>query len=109
MSAWRDAVREKLARYRKRTGESELEFNDFYDASLSRMKRRFPDNVHPKKKVRQILQQLRGRGEIEFLDGAGTYRIRSLDLAGLPATSFERIASENGISSATDNREILTE
>jgi len=45
----------------------------------------FPENHNREAKLRQILQQLAERGEVAFVDGAGTYRIHELDETAKPA------------------------
>lgn len=78
MSRWRAVVRRELARYREQTGATVVERQELLDQFLPVLRREFPDNNHPGQKFSQILQQLRDRGEIDFL-GEGTYDIRALD------------------------------
>lgn len=80
MSAWRDAVRDELHRYRVETGDEVLSLQQFYGFSEEELASTFPDNDHVKDKMRQQLQELRNRGEVTFLDGRGTYRIEDLHL-----------------------------
>jgi len=92
MVTWRNAVRAELARYRTRTGQSDFSLADVDEDGIDHLRTLFPENNHPEAKVRQILQQLRDRGEIEFVDGTGRYRIVSLNLSDLDADEFDRIA-----------------
>lgn len=78
MSRWRRVVRRELYRYREETGHDVLERQAFLDQSRRVLEREFPDNRTPGQKFSQIMQQLRDRDEVEFVD-RGTYRILSLD------------------------------
>ncbi|MFC7166711.1 HNH endonuclease [Halospeciosus flavus] len=78
MSRWRRVVRRELARFEEQTGSDVVELGDFLDQSRAVFVAEFPDNDHVDAKVRQVLQQLRDRGEVDFLDDAGRYRIRDL-------------------------------
>ncbi|EFW91652.1 HNH endonuclease domain protein [Haladaptatus paucihalophilus DX253] len=92
MVTWRNAVRVELARHRTHTGSSVFTLDEVYANSIDHLRTRFPGNDHPEAKVRQILQQLRDRDEIEFVDDTGRYQIASLDLADIDAAEFDRIA-----------------
>lgn len=99
MSRWRRVVRRELARYRDQTGYDVVDLDELYDQLLPVLRAEFPDNEHPKPKLRQVLQQLRDRGEVEFLDDRGRYRVASLaDDAGpadpSPAPDVEYTAAE---------------
>ncbi|WP_233255291.1 HNH endonuclease [Haloplanus rallus] len=48
--------------------------------SEKRLASKFPENDHVRAKIRQTLQRLRDRGEVDFLDENGAYRINDLDL-----------------------------
>jgi len=78
MSRWRRVVRRELARYRDDTGWRVVELSELYDQLGPVLRAEFPDNHNREAKLRQILQQLGERGEIEFVDGEGTYRILDL-------------------------------
>ena len=80
MSRWRRVVRRELNRYHAETGHEVLERRSFLDQFQPVLEREFPDNRTPGQKFSQIMQQLRDRDEVEFIDDAGTYRILSLDL-----------------------------
>ncbi|AHG02752.1 hypothetical protein HALDL1_03270 [Halobacterium sp. DL1] len=82
MSRWRRVVRRELACYREETGWRVVELQELYDQLLPVLRAEFPDNANRRAKLRQILQQLGERGELEFIDGDGTYRILEL---GAPA------------------------
>jgi len=78
MSRWRRVVRRELARYRDDTGWRVVELQELYDQLGPVLQAEFPDNNNPEAKLRQILQQLAERGEVEFVDGDGTYRLGDL-------------------------------
>ncbi len=78
MSKWQEVVRRELARYEAQTGYDVVELGELYEQFLPTLREEFPDNEHPKAKLRQILQQLRDRDELDFL-GSGVYRIEDLD------------------------------
>ncbi len=78
MSRWRRVVRRELVRYREQTGTEWVERQAFLAQFQPVLEREFPDNDTPGQKFSQIMQQLRDRGEVEFSDGDGTYRIQSL-------------------------------
>lgn len=84
MSRWRRVVRRELARYRDDTGWRVVELQELYDQMLPVLREEFPENHNREAKLRQILQQFGERGEIEFVDGAGTYRILELGDAAEP-------------------------
>lgn len=88
MSRWRRVVRRELLRYREETGYDHVELGDLYEQTTPVLRREFPNNDNPRAKLRQILQQLRDRGEVEFL-GAGVYRISAVD----PSTAATEGAS----------------
>ncbi|MFD1511761.1 HNH endonuclease [Halomarina rubra] len=79
MSRWRAVVRRELARFRAETGYDVVGRQEFLDQSLSVFRDEFPHNDHPGQKVSQVLQQLRDRNEVTFLD-PGTYRLHDLHL-----------------------------
>lgn len=78
MSRWRRVVRRELARYNEETGWRVVELQELYDQMLPVLREEFPDNRNREAKLRQILQQLAERDELEFVDHAGTYRILDL-------------------------------
>ena len=78
MSRWRRVVRRELHRFRQETGQDVLERQAFLDQSRQVLEREFPDNDTPGQKFSQVMQQLRDRDEVEFVD-RGTYRLLALD------------------------------
>lgn len=74
MSRWRQVVRRELAQYRADTGFEVVDLDEVYEQLLPVVASEFPDNDHPSAKLRQVLQQLRDRDEVEFL-APGTYRL----------------------------------
>lgn len=74
VTTWRDLVREELWRYAERTGERIVERQDLLDQSLDVFQEEYPDAETPEQTMSRVLQELRDRGEIEFVD-RGTYRI----------------------------------
>ncbi|SFL08319.1 putative restriction endonuclease [Halogranum rubrum] len=72
---WVDAVRAELDRYRSETGSRRVTLNELYDFSEETLATQFPENNSVRAKLRQQLQVLRDRGEVEFVDGAGEYRL----------------------------------
>ena len=91
MSRWRQVVRRELRRYQTETGQEVLERQEFLGQCRSIFQRDFPENRTPGQKFSQVMQQLKRRGEVEFIDNDGTYRILSLDFdpAGEAANSEE--------------------
>ncbi|NIB98444.1 HNH endonuclease [Halobacterium sp. R2-5] len=89
MSRWRRVVRRELARYRDDTGWRVVELQELYDQLGPVLREEFPDNHNREAKLRQILQQLAERGEIAFVDGDGTYRIRELGETAAPLENEE--------------------
>lgn len=79
MSRWREVVRRELHRYREQTGADVIERQDLLEQSLPVLEAEFPDAKTPGQTLSRILQELRDRGELEFLDLDGTYRILGLD------------------------------
>jgi len=73
--SWIDAMRSELERYEEQRNEAVLTLQEIYEFSERRLSLQFPDNNNVRAKIRQQLQRLRERGEIEFLDDQGTYRI----------------------------------
>jgi predicted HNH restriction endonuclease len=84
MSKWRAVVRQGLAAYRARTGRDVIRLSEVYDAVLPLSRQEFPDNHNQEAKIRQVLQQLRDDGEVDFLDD-GEYALEGLDEANLSA------------------------
>jgi putative restriction endonuclease len=84
VSRWRQVVRRELAAYRRSTGYDVVDLGDVYAELLPVVREAFPENDHPKAKVRQVLQQLRDRGEVAFL-GDGVYRLVDLDVGSAAA------------------------
>jgi predicted restriction endonuclease len=82
MSKWRAVVRQGLAAYRARTGRDVIRLSEVYDAVLPLSRREFPDNHNQEAKIRQVLQQLRDQGEVDFQDD-GEYALDGLDEAKL--------------------------
>ncbi|UOY10014.1 hypothetical protein [Methanonatronarchaeum sp. AMET6-2] len=73
---WMDAIRLELLRYRENHFSDEITLNKIYDFSEDRLSKRFPDNKHVRSKIRQTLQRLRDKHEVEFIDYEGTYKIK---------------------------------
>ncbi|WP_267641948.1 HNH endonuclease [Haloarchaeobius amylolyticus] len=110
MSRWRAVVRRELLAYRNQTGVESITLGDVYDQLLPVVTAEFPDNDHPKAKLRQVLQQLRDRDEVTFLED-GVYRLTGVDagaVAGEPpktqveytATTYETTVGARSISTA---------
>ncbi|WP_439028519.1 HNH endonuclease [Haloarchaeobius sp. DT45] len=110
MSRWRRVVRRELLAYRDQTGVESITLGDVYDQLLPVVTAEFPDNDHPKAKLRQVLQQLRDRDEVVFLED-GVYRLTGVDagsVAGEPvktrteytATTYETTVGARSISAA---------
>ena len=78
MSAWRDAVRRELRTYVDDTGHDIVERQTLLDQALPRLRRQFPDANTPDQTLSRVLQELRDRGELTFLDD-GVYRIEPSD------------------------------
>lgn len=94
MSRWRRVVRRELARYNEETGWRVVELQELYDQMLPVLHEEFPDNHNREAKLRQILQQLGERDELEFVDGAGTYRILDLGDDAEPAAETDSGTSD---------------
>lgn len=77
---WLDAVRKELAQYRKQHDGRVVHLGELYEFSEKRLASKFPENDRVRAKIRQTLQRLRDRGEVDFLDEDGTYRINDVDL-----------------------------
>lgn len=82
MSKWRAVVRQGLAAYRARTDRDVIRLSEVYDAVLPVSRQEFPDNHNQEAKIRQVLQQLRDDGEVDFLED-GEYALDGLDEAKL--------------------------
>ncbi|MFC4358123.1 HNH endonuclease [Halobium salinum] len=74
MSRWREVVRRELTRYHQQTGVDVVELSELYEQFLPTLRREFPENGHPRAKLRQVLQQLHDRDELSFVS-PGTYRL----------------------------------
>jgi putative restriction endonuclease len=71
---WLAAVRSELGRYVSEHDREVVGLGELYAFSEDRLSRAFPDNDHVRAKLRQQLQRLRDRDEVEFVD-RGTYRL----------------------------------
>lgn len=78
MSRWRDVVRRELHRYREQTGQDVVERQALLDQALPTLEREFPDANTPEQTFSRVLQELRDRDELAFLDSPGTYRLENL-------------------------------
>lgn len=74
MTTWNELVRAGLWRYHEQTGRRDIVLEEVYNYTLERAKREFPDNNHPKAKIRQTLQLLQEQEAVEFL-GDGEYHL----------------------------------
>ncbi|MFC7228684.1 HNH endonuclease [Salinirubellus salinus] len=101
MSEWRGVVRQGLAAYRARTGRDVIRLSEVYDAVLPASREAFPDNHNQRAKIRQILQQLRDRGEVDFLDD-GKYTLDGLDEAKLSGESKAAVEEASQRSETAD-------
>ncbi len=105
MPEWLPVVRRELARYREQTGYDVVELQELYDQMLPVLEAAFPNNDHPKAKLRQRIQRLGKLGEVEFVDNDGTYRILTLDDDRAPPlgeSASDASASSPADSDATD-------
>jgi len=97
MSRWRRVVRQELASYRETTGHAVVALDDVYDELLPVVRDEFPDNSHPKAKLRQVLQQLEDRDEVDRLE-PGLYQLLDVDAATVPdARSYEATEYETTV------------
>lgn len=87
MSRWREVTRRELHRYRAETGVDVVERQDLLEQSRPILEREFPDAGTPGQTLSRVLQELRDRDELEFLDRDGTYRILDLDYEANGATT----------------------
>jgi putative restriction endonuclease len=85
---WLTAMRLQLERYRKQHDATTVTLDELYDFCESRLSNQFPEKDHVRAKIRQLLQRLRNRDEVEFLDDSGTYRIKEIQLEGSTDTSW---------------------
>lgn len=86
--SWLEAMRRELDRYQNQEGDLEVQLDTLYAFSEARLARQFPDNNHIRAKIRQQLQRLRDRDEIEFVDDQGTYRITGGDAIDAQKTAL---------------------
>ena len=77
---WLTAMRLELERYHEERAKDTATLREIYEFSESRLAKQFPENDNIRAKIRQLLQRLRDRGEVEFLDDEGTYQIREIQL-----------------------------
>lgn len=105
---WVEAVRRELARYRDRRDEAVVELQELYAFSEQRLSDRFPDNDNVRAKIRQTLQRLRDREEVESLDERGAYRIGELDVDTSDGNGSGSPAPDEQFAELTDfQRDIL--
>lgn len=74
-----------------------IRLSEVYDAVLPVSRQEFPDNHNQEAKIRQVLQQLRDQGEVEFQDD-GEYALDGLDEAKLSPeakTAVDEAADRN--------------
>lgn len=81
MTTWNELVRAGLFRYHQQLGRRDIELEEVYNYTLEHVRREFPNNDHPKAKIRQTLQQLRDEGVVQFL-GDGEYRLTETVVEG---------------------------
>lgn len=81
---WRELVRRELARYREDTGSEFVERQEFLDVALPVFGAAYPDAETPGQTFSRVMQELRDRDEVDFVDGRGTYRI--VDVEGAEST-----------------------
>lgn len=79
MSRWREVTRRELHRYREQTGYSVVERQDLLDQTRPILEQEFPNADTPGQTLSRVLQELRDRDELEFLDSRGRYRILDLN------------------------------
>jgi putative restriction endonuclease len=77
---WLTAMRLELERYLQEHNQNTVTLHEIYDFSESRLAKQFPENDNVRAKIRQLLQRLRDRSELGFLDDEGTYQIREIQL-----------------------------
>ncbi|QCJ48165.1 HNH endonuclease [Haloprofundus sp. MHR1] len=80
MSRWRRVVRRELRRYRDQTGTDVVSRQDLLDQSLPVLRAEFPDAATPGQTLSRVMQELRDRGEVDFLT-PGVYRVADLGRA----------------------------
>lgn len=104
---WKEAVRDKLIRYQQQTDSDELTLQEFYDFAEDALAAEYPNNNHVRAKIRQVLQQLRDTGEVEFVNNQGTYKITETDESTTAShdsidAELERIRIMNDIGTEID-------
>jgi putative restriction endonuclease len=99
---WLDAVRSELERYVAEHDREVVRLGELYTFSEDRLARAFPDNDNVRAKLRQQLQSLRDRDEVEFVDDRGTYRLQLSGVEAARATLRDRLDSEPELTDETD-------
>ena len=77
MSEWRDAVRRELDRFRRDTDSAFVSRQELLDQAVAHFERQFPDARTPGQTMSRVLQELRDRDEVTFVDD-GLYEIKRL-------------------------------
>ena len=72
--AWLDELETKLRT--NWTPGQQFKLEDVYECCEEELQRLHPENRHVQEKIRQLLQELRNGGRLEFVDEAGTYRLQ---------------------------------
>lgn len=85
MTTWIELVRTGLRRYHEQTERTEIELEEVYNYTLEQARSEFPDNSHPKAKIRQTLQLLRDDDAVAF-SGDGEYRLLEPLTEGEPSS-----------------------
>lgn len=79
---WRELVRRELARYEREAGTEFVDRREFLDVALPVFEEAYPNAETPAQTFSRVMQELRDRGEVDFVDGRGTYRLLALDVEG---------------------------
>ncbi|WP_276302305.1 HNH endonuclease [Halorussus lipolyticus] len=99
---WKDDVYVELLRYTEANETKQFTLPEFYRHAEDRLAAKHPQNNNVQAKIRQILQQLRDGGQLEFVDDSGTYRLVELDeefMAEYGVTEYD--VTEYGVTQRT--------
>jgi putative restriction endonuclease len=77
---WLDFTQSAVESYCNECGLRTFTLDDFVNTKLNEFELMWPDNRHPREKIRQQLQVLRNRGLVTFVDGKGTYTLRTVPI-----------------------------
>ena len=103
---WKDLVYRQIIAYCNEIGSRTFSLDGYFRANADIFCKAYPNNGFPRQKVCGMLQRLRDKGLLTFLNNTGSYTLRGIDLLNAEQEEIKTIDISNEL---PEKREYLVE